>query len=499
MRNKFSLFAAVLTFVVGSIASLSAGEPSLYTVKVSDVHATTLQVSAKLVIPDSTLRMDYFGANHLPEKWATFVRDLKASDAEGKELAVTRTGPARWKVEGAGSGAVNLSYNLSLTHREEKWPYGLDEAAYTTPEGLFFVGRSLFISAGSMGPTRIKFILPQPWRVSCNWRPVEGSPDTFEAASGDDLVNTCLMFGTQFEETLRFGDTKVIVTLGGDLREQEPGVKRLVEGSLKSFSDLFGGAPNAQFILIMNPGAGAIWNGGAFHNSLSLMTPDHVTDLFLAPTGLNTISHEIFHLWNAYAVAPKEQADWFKEGFTDYYSLMLLRKNGFIQEARLLYEISSHLSRYEAARSQASIAEAGDQKHYVKDMVYDGGASAAFALDLLIRQKTEGKKSLDDVMRALYERTRLGGALAGGYRVADLQAIAAEVGGPSCAEFFDRYIRGRDQLPFEDLLKGSGIEIETTMLGDRPRVTLRTAGERAETAKNPAIGVLRRPAAANSN
>ncbi|MDQ3063597.1 MAG: hypothetical protein M3R14_12180, partial [Acidobacteriota bacterium] len=87
--------------------------------------------------------------------------------------------------------------------------------------------------------------------------------------------------------------------------------------------------------------------------------------------------------------------------------------------------------------------------------VYDGGWSAAFCLDVIIRDETKRKKNLDDMMRLMYERF---GLTLKKFRYDDLIAAASEIAGRDMNDFFKKYIEGKQQLPVLDCLKRSGFE-----------------------------------------
>ncbi len=103
----------------------------------------------------------------------------------------------------------------------------------------------------------------------------------------------------------------------------------------------------------------------------------------------------------------------------------------------------------------ASLKEAGANKGRYRLGVYDGGWSAAFCLDVIIRDETKGKKNLDDMMRLMYERF---GLTLKKFRYDDLIAAASEIAGRDMNDFFKKYIEGKQQLPVLDCLKRSGFE-----------------------------------------
>jgi predicted metalloprotease with PDZ domain len=85
---------------------------------------------------------------------------------------------------------------------------------------------------------------------------------------------------------------------------------------------------------------------------------------------------------------------------------------------------------------------------------YNKGALVALALDITIRQRTQGSKSLDDVMRALWQRN---GRTGTGVEEDGIERIACEITGLDLKEFFDRALRGTTDLPIAELLAHVGV------------------------------------------
>ena len=120
---------------------------------------------------------------------------------------------------------------------------------------------------------------------------------------------------------------------------------------------------------------------------------------------------------------------------------------------------------------------------------YDKGSMVSFLLDVDIRQRTQNARSLDDVMRTMYNRFPLSGP---GYTLADFQKVSEELAGGSLKKFFDDYVHGTAPLPWEEYLLRAGLLLSpkdsvqktwlgagTTDTGDKTRVSRVTAGSPA--------------------
>jgi len=101
---------------------------------------------------------------------------------------------------------------------------------------------------------------------------------------------------------------------------------------------------------------------------------------------------------------------------------------------------------------------------------YPKGELIAMVLDLLIRGRTSGKHSLDDVMRAMYEEFYVKSSnnsyyLRGrGYQPEDLQRVASKVSGVDFQDFFDRYVRSTQTLPYDEAFAFVGLRVNRLQL-----------------------------------
>ena len=196
---------------------------------------------------------------------------------------------------------------------------------------------------------------------------------------------------------------------------------------------------------------------------------------------LSLASHEYFHTWNVKYIKPdgfinydlaKENYTrqlWFFEGFTDYYDDLMLVRSGIIGVQDYLDLEAENISRVLAqnGRHKQSVADASFDawvKYYRQDenapnalvSYYQKGAIVGMALDLVIRQRSAGRKSLDDVMRALW---RDYGMVNRGVPEGELEKIAAKVAGVDLGDFFAHAVYGTDDIALEPLFKHLGIDM----------------------------------------
>jgi predicted metalloprotease with PDZ domain len=202
---------------------------------------------------------------------------------------------------------------------------------------------------------------------------------------------------------------------------------------------------------------------------------------------LGAVAHEFFHTWNVERIRPVglEPFDftrenitcclWLAEGFTDYYGSLTLVRAGFSQQPPVspvesVVNGSGRLLRSAVQMSEqapfadAAVANDPDDRPRTFISYYSYGAALALALDLSLRDRTAGARSLDDFMRRLW--LDFGkpagvpiGYVARPYTVDDLRAALAAVSGdPEFAgDFFRRFIEGRESADYAGLLLRAGL------------------------------------------
>jgi predicted metalloprotease with PDZ domain len=204
-----------------------------------------------------------------------------------------------------------------------------------------------------------------------------------------------------------------------------------------------------------------------------------VTEGYRAFLGL--CSHEYFHTWNVKRIKPAAFTPydltrenytrllWAFEGITSYYDDLALVRAGLITQQdyfELLGRSITSLLRTPGRNRQAVADSSFDAwiKYYRQDenspnaqvSYYLKGSLIALCLDLLIRNRTRGRKSLDHVMQALWARHGRNGA---GVEEGGVERLAEEVSGVRLRAFFDRALRSTDELPLKQLLATVGVEM----------------------------------------
>jgi predicted metalloprotease with PDZ domain len=195
---------------------------------------------------------------------------------------------------------------------------------------------------------------------------------------------------------------------------------------------------------------------------------------------LEEVAHEYFHAWNIVRIHPAEYGDvsytkptlskglWWSEGLTMFYADVLLRRSGITSAPRVEH-LKSLISRYffNPGNNKLSAEEVSMAAYAPPGFSgdYDGsthlqGELIGTVLDIFIRDVTNGKKSMDDVMRKMMER--FSGAK--GFTSNDIEHLVEEVSGRSVHRFFEEHIRGNKAIDFNTYLQLIGLVSEVNWI-----------------------------------
>jgi pimeloyl-ACP methyl ester carboxylesterase len=266
----------------------------------------------------------------------------------------------------------------------------------------------------------------------------------------------------------KIGDLKIRQTFH-DRRAlaYESGFDDLIRRSIGAYTNLFGGLPKKQDGQVYDYIDFDIYYG----NLTAEADPQYVSidvgpqQVFGYLNWQTLLAHELFHLWNAETFRYKDHREqWFNEGATEYYAIKHSLRFGVLDRAQAVDIWSRSLALYLSANGTGSISmrEAGQQKlkrdHYF--LIYHGGLLTCLILDLEIRELTRNERSLDDLMRWLYQNSNRTDKL---YDLDRLVFALKELTGTDFTPFFSRHVHGTDILPVGKYL--SRMELEAIRQG----------------------------------
>ena len=436
----------------------------------SGFKGETIDFKMPVWMPGYYQRMDY----------AKNVENFHATDNAGKELKWEKAADNTWKVNSSNAAALKLSYDVKTTRLFVATSYVDEEKAYIIPGSAFFHIADLINQ-----PSTIIIKPYEKWsRVATGLDSVVSKRYTYTAPDFDILYD-CPILAGNLEElppfTVRGIPHRFIGYKLGDFDRVQfiDDMKKIVETA----ASLIGDIPYKQYTFIaIGPGAGGI-------EHLNNTTFSFSGSGFITREGkirlLHFLAHEYFHHYNVKRIRPIELGPfdydngsrtkmlWVSEGLSVYYEYLLVQRAGISTEEELMNSFRGNMMNFEnkpgrlfqsltqsswETWSDGPFGRTGDDA-YKTISYYDKGPVVGLLLDFKIRHETKNKKSLDDVMRAVYheyyqKKKR-------GFTEEEFNAVCEKTAGTSLKGFFE-YISTTREIDYPLYFTYAGLHIDTS-------------------------------------
>jgi predicted metalloprotease with PDZ domain len=390
-----------------------------------------------------------------------------------------------WQIKPRAAGTVRVSFDYLAD--------AVDRAvAWTAPNFAFFNGTNVFLYPAGRGfdwPARVTVRTEPSWRVATGMDPAPGV-NNFTAGNYHDLTDMPFYVGRFAIDSTRIANRWVRLAWY-PAASLTPARRDRTFGWLQKFVPaevaVFGEAPFRNYTLFQR--SDTVVNGGGLEHQSSQV--DEVLTSQLDASSLSGLySHEFFHAWNVKRLRPADLVPyryddaqpttwlWVSEGVTDYYSAIALVRGG-VEDSTGFFdfiagEIASVANAPPTSVSDASLNAWIAATDGSGGLYYPKGGLTGFLLDILIRDASDNRGTLDDVMRRLYDGTYKHGR---GFTGAEWWSeVSRAAGGKSFAEFERRYVIGREPLPLESVLALAGLRSESDTIRE-PRLGIGTSSD----------------------
>jgi predicted metalloprotease with PDZ domain len=531
-RAKSLALAACLVTVTLQLAAATAAPAQspnprsrAATPNAPDIAYTVSMPRPQTHLFDVTARLQYQGAapaavdlvvpvwtpgSYLVREFARHVQDFSAVDGAGRALQWTKVSKNTWRVESGGAREVRARYSVYANELSVRTSELNDRHAFWNNANL------LMYPDGHLGaPSTLRVEPFAGWKVATGLPTAPGPAHTFRAENFDVLYDAPFLAGNFQTLSFEVAGVPHRVVVEGEGGPDPERLRRDAQRIVEASAAVMGEVPyrDYTFMLILGPARG----GGLEHANSSA--------LILKRFGFSTeedwlysntlFAHEVFHAWNVKRLRPDVLGPfdytqenytrllWVAEGVTSYYENLLVRRAGLLGDRQLLDLVAAEIQKLQETpgRTRQSLEEASFDawiEYYRRDeqtvnsavSYYDKGAIVGMLLDLEIRGRSNGARSLDDVMRGLYEdfyrKNR-------NFTSQDFQRAAERAAGASLEEFFRRYVRGRGELDYNAALGWAGLRLDTeSNRAGRPAPTVAHLGATLEE-KDGRLGVTAVP------
>lgn len=478
MRNLF--------YLVALIAFTSTATAQNISYKMSFENAVHHEAQIKALfsnIKEDTLavRMSRTSpGRYALHEFAKNVYDLKATDSKGKRLQVLRPNNHEWRIIGH-DGTINISYTLFANRGDGTYAQIDETHAHLNIPATFMFAPSL-----SEIPLEVKFNV----REDLNWKVVTQLPlisgTTYSAPNLQYFMDSPTEISDFSLREFQVGSQNVRLALHHNGTEQEVDtyfekVKKVVLAEREVFGEL----PNFDygtytFLACYVPNASG---DGMEHRNSTVLTSTRSLAKGGMERNIGTVSHEFFHAWNVERIRPQslepfnfEEANmsgelWFAEGFTSYYTNLILCRAGLITPKAYVEGLVGGFNyvwnsngrqffnpiemSYQAPFVDAATSVDPVNRDNTFISYYSYGSVLGLALDLSLRQEN---LNLDDYLKIVWQHY---GKNETPYTIEDLhQSLNTYAGKAFGDTFFNSYIHNSEMPGFKTLFASVGVTLQ---------------------------------------
>jgi predicted metalloprotease with PDZ domain len=454
-----------------------------YTIELKDAsqHLVHVRVELPPGVPQRDVQLPVWNATYMVRDFAQYVNHVAAENASGRPVALQQLTASSWQISGAERGAA-VEYDETL---DMAGPFG---AQYNEHHAFFNLAMVLMYPTDAAStPVQLRIVgAPREWNLASPATAaapaIGGTGMTLFAANYDRLVDSPVEVGTFKYATFEQGGAGYTVVVDADPSDYDMNVvtatlRKIVTAETAWMND----RPFTHYTFIYHfprqPAGGGMEHayGTAIDMGASRVKPD-------SSAIADVSAHEFFHLWNVKRIRPQSlepvdytreqwtRALWFSEGVTSTAGSYALLRAGITDERRFVDSLGRAIDQIQSAPAhrtqspeESSLQTWFDKYpgHFAADRnvsYYTSGDVLGVLLDLQMLDATNGQKGLRELFRYLNEQYAKQG------RFFDdspgIRDAAEVVAGRSFRDFFEKYVAGREEIPYDDFFRTVGLRLE---------------------------------------
>jgi len=451
------------------------------------------------------------------DNYGKFIEGLKAFDYSGNEISFTRAGDNSWSFSNAAAlDKITYYVNDSFDVQGEEGIF--------SPAGTNILAGSNFMLNlhGFIGyfenleelPYNLTITRPADLVAGTSMplsesREISGQAavrDTYNGSRYFDIIDNPIMYAAPDTTHINLEDMKVLLHVYSPnnihtSQSIRPGVEKMIQAQ-KNFLGEIDNTSNYAILLYLADmnivdaqGFGALEH----HTSTVVVLPETMPLESLNQTMTDVVSHEFFHILTPLNVHSNEihyfdyndpklsQHLWMYEGVTEYFAHLFQVNQGLINDQEFYDRISSKIessANFDDTVPFTVLSQNILEEPYKSDYynVYLKGALIGMALDIRLRELSDGKNGILDMMKELSQRF-------GKDRPFEDDALIpqiVEITHPEISEFFEMYVTGENPIPYDQFFEKVGLEIA----GDSIATTYFIKGQTPYIDGNPNTGEL---------
>lgn len=476
---RIVLFSA-MAFLLNQLPGLAQQvRPLEYTVSFENRASHYSQI--RMVIPSPAsetielMMSTWTPGSYVIREYSRHIDQLTATGSDNAPILIHKTAKNRWQVKCIPGMDLTITYRLYCHEMSVRSNWVDQDMAILNGAATF-----LTVAGAESAPHQIHFDVPEDWsRTLTALQAVEGRSHTYMAENLDVLIDSPVLCGNPVVQDFSAGGVShVLATIGDsslwDTAKAAADAQRIVA----QHQEFWGVVPYSsyKFLNVISETGGGLEHD----NSTLVMTSRwNFRNKEKYEDWLSLISHEFFHTWNVRRLRPAELTSynyevenntrslWVAEGVTSYYEDLMLVRAGLIDHPAYLKRLSQNIEKLQtnSGRNVQSLSESSFDswiKFYRPDensansrvSYYVKGCIVGFLLDARIRELTSDARSLDDVMRMLYQRH----SGPKGYSSSDFAAIVSEVAATDMNAWLAQHVESTEELDYQPALNWFGLQ-----------------------------------------
>lgn len=502
--------SSVLSLALATLAILTTGLAAEKASAGNDASSERLelQVRLRLLHPTTHLleveitagpvreeTLDFVMPAWSPGRYAIYdfaknAQEFEATGAQGQQLHWTKMDKQTWRVETRGSGGI-VRARYKVFANDLNGTFSQFDTTHANVDGGSVY---MYVAGHKQDPLTLTVEAPQGWKLISGFSE-STEQRSFTVASYDLLIDTPLEISSEcsLEQFVEHGKTIRVAVHSFDVQDKDR--SKLLGSLQKIVRSEMAEMPEPDFhhytfIFHFAPDISA-GDGMEHLNSTQVIVRGSLAGGGLGEA-LETGAHEFFHVWNVKRLRPAAlgpfdytrenytRSLWFAEGVTSYCAYWHLLRSGAWTREDFLKRLGEEIRMLETGPGRALMSAESSSFHawfydrspqmqetnFANSTIsyYNKGALLGLLLDLEVRSRTGGQKTMQDVIRSMYQmfyEAPAAGAYGRGqgYEEEDILKAMNSVSGSDFTPFFDRYVRGTEPLPYAATLALAGLAL----------------------------------------
>lgn len=495
---KNFLFALTISiFVYGCKASRDTPpEEQIIATSIDLVHVqddkVTVSVDPGPITTDQTV---FYIPMTVPGTYSTsnygkYAEDFKAFDYKGNELEVVKLDDNSWRISNATKlDKVTYRVNDTFDTPGEGGIYSMAGTNILKDENFLLNLHGFVGYFENMKEKKYRLEIKRPegliagsaLTVSQTLSAEDAAyrTDIFNLDRYFDVIDNPIMYASPDTTSFKIGEMEVLLNVYSPNNKFsaegiKPGMKRMITAQKAFLGDINSTDKYAILLyLSATPGKNDAGNFGALehHTSTVVVLPESMGENGLNESMKDIVAHEFFHILTPLSIHSNEihffdyndpkmsQHLWMYEGVTEYFANLFQVNQGLIEEQDFYDRMNEKMNLAKNYNDtipftvmSENILQDPHKSNYIN--VYQKGALIGMALDIRLRELSNGKMGLLDLMKELavkYGKDKP-------FKDEELVPAIVQLTYPEIQQFFDTYVYGSTPIPYNEFFEKVGLE-----------------------------------------